>query len=243
MSKLVIACFFILFHPKAQAFFVNQPQIELTPTGRGTTSTIQVVNPSIEAVDISIYMKERAEDEFGKESRKDFDIKKYFLVLPTSLSIKPKSSASVRLIYIGPKDIKTEQAFRIIFASVKPQAFKQRPQDGSITADIQTLVSYASAVYVAPEGAASKIEFKGMVEKDGKPYYKIVNSGNKHVRLHNLKFTVKTTELKEPVQYDGSKFKGLYDPVFADSTRLLELPTDLKIPSKGSVSLELYEEK
>lgn len=230
-TATILSLFTTMIMMKAQAFTINNAKIEMTTTGRTASSVIQVTNDSSIDESISVYMMERSHDENGVEVRKEFDIKKFFLVLPATLKVKAKSSASVRIVYIGPKELEKEAGYRLIFTGSDPKPYMRGSKDG-VTASVDAIIAYAASVWVTPEGAKAAVTFKGVKKIGDKQFLEFKNEGKKRAIFPNGVIKLSDGKAKAPEKYEVKKFKSLDNAIMSGETRLVELPKEFKLDAK-----------
>jgi P pilus assembly chaperone PapD len=233
---LLLVLSILLKLPSAQAFSVGPDVVELTPTGKGSTATVMVFNPGNEDIALAVYMKTRSYDEFAVETKKEFDVKKNFLILPANTTVKAHTSAAIRFVYIGSKENKGEQAYRAIFANLSPKTLLK--SGGAAKTEITALFSYEISVYVGPTGLKPALKFNGIVKKAGKSYFAIENTGTKRVRLALDKIKIRAANLKAAEEFEGGAFKGLEVPIMPGQVRLAEFPSASKA-DKDSAKIDL----
>lgn len=229
--KTFIFSLLLAFPFNTYAFTINPARLELGPTGKATSGVIQVVNDSNEEAPVQIYMMERTADEFGKELRKEFDIKKKFLILPSNLTLKPKSSASVRVVYIGEKGIENELGYRLIFAGANPKPLSRMKKDG-ISASVDVLLSYAASVWVTPQDGKPRVTFTGVKSLNGKSYIALKNEGKRRSFVPNGTLVMSDAKNKTGEKHPVRLFKELEEPIMSGQTRLVEIPASVKLDHK-----------
>jgi P pilus assembly chaperone PapD len=225
-----------LLNSLALAFVVTPTTIDLEVSGKKSTGTVQVTNRSGSDMSLAVYMKTRDYDELAVEDRKDFDVKKLFLILPATTTIKANSSATIRIVYIGPKDLKVESAYRIIFANLSPQTILK--SGGTVAPRVQALISYAGGLFVGTKDLKADLKLKGTLKKNGKFYFVIENVGKKRAKITDAKITISAKNLKDPESFTGKDFTTLDVPILPGQTRLAEIPSSSKA-DQGTATIEI----
>jgi P pilus assembly chaperone PapD len=227
MTRLALILFLVAEAGQpALAFTVSPMTADLEPAGKRSTATFQVKNPGASEASVAVYIKTRKVDDLGEESREEFDVGKSFLVLPSTLTIGARSAASIRVVYIGPRDAGPEKAYRIIFASLTPQPMVRG--GGATSVKIDALVSYAGTLYVGQAGGKARIEASGPIKKDGKTYFRLENKGTKRASFAGAEISVSAKNLGAPEVFRADQIKSLKAPLFPGASRLLQLPGGAK---------------
>lgn len=180
---------------KAQAFRLEPMVANFTPAGEGATRIFRVENEGKEKIAVKIEAFTRSIDDKGKETTvptKDFKI------YPDQMSLNGSDSRAVRIVYLGPKDMEQEVAYRIV-ATQLPVSFKEdKKQTG-----IKFLFQFVASVYVTNENYYPKIEIEPLKRLDKDTLrLSVVNKGQRHVVLKNVKVELKDNAGKPVVLSD-----------------------------------------
>jgi P pilus assembly chaperone PapD len=240
MSKIVVFFCLLMGLSTANAFSVSPSAIHLSPTGRDSMGSYFISNKGGNELIVSVFLTEMSYDEKGKETRNEFDVKKNFLVMPANLMIKPGGTANIKIVYIGPKDVKAEKLYRVTIANVKPQSVAHFGT-GEVKASVNIMFSYSQLLYVAPADAKPIVEFTNLVDKDGGVSFQVENKGTKSASLAKRNFLIKAKNLEAPEKYSGSAFPSLFYSVLPGQKRVLIIPADSKADKK-SATIELANE-
>jgi len=155
-----------------------------TSSGDGATKIFRVENEGKDKIAVKIEAFNREIDDKGKEK---LSPSKDFKIYPEQMSLNGSDSRAVRVVYLGPKDLEQESAYRII-ASQLPVSFKEdKKQTG-----IKFLFQFVASVYVTNENYYPKvvIENTKRIDKDTLRL-SVVNKGQRHVVLKNVKIDMK----------------------------------------------------
>lgn len=179
----------VLLSFTAEAFRFEPMQAEFTPEGQGTTKIFRVENEAKESVAIKIEAFTREIDDKGKETQVP---SKDFKIFPDQISLAASDSRAIRVMYIGPKSLEKETAYRIV-ASQLPVSFKEEKKKTGI----KFLFQFLASVYVTSDKFYPKIEVESIsrVDKDNIKL-KIINKGQKHTLLKHVKIEIKDTSGK-----------------------------------------------
>lgn len=185
---------------KASAFRLEPMVANFTVGGDGASKIFRVENEGKERIAVKIYAVLRQIDENGKESLVET---KDFKIYPEQVSLAASDSRAVRVVYIGPKDIEQEVAYRIVAAQL-PVAFK----DEGKKSGVKFLYEFKASVYATNEKYIPKIEVESItrIDKD-QIKVKIINKGQKHTLLKFVKIELKDTSGKT-LKLDGNLIKN-----------------------------------
>lgn len=207
-----------------------------SPSGAGATQSFEVSNPGKQQIAVKITMVTRTMSENGTESYTPASNR--FVVFPSQIVLQAGASQTVRVRWVGPADITSEQSYRIIAAQL-PVNFGTTPQAG---ASINILFRYLGAVYIVPKGARPDVviaDARVGVGPDGKKglFVSFRNKGTAHEILKDLTITVSgesTSGTSMSRTFDSAELKGINGAnVLAGSTRAFFLPAAGELPQKG----------
>lgn len=175
---------------EANAFRFTPFRAMFQPSGSGASRLFTVENNTDVPASVQIGIVTRDVDIDGHE--KNFSAEEDFMIYPAQIVLKPRTSRSVRVQWVGDPNIKEEKAYRIIAEQLPVNLDKNSLKGGKI----HLLVSYHGAIFVTPKTLAHNVtlDFSG-VTKDatGKKVLEFVlhNRGARHAMLRNLKLHIK----------------------------------------------------
>lgn len=186
-------------------------------------NVVYVENESSEVIAVEVTMAKREMDKFGKE--KHPSASSLFKIYPSQLFLKPKEKRSLRLQWLGEKEIKDEQSFRLI-AEQLPINVNAKKKQG-----IKLLLRYIAAVYVSPSSEKRNLAIKIKEQKGRSLTLEITNKGNVHQVLHDLKATLTLNSKKKIIleKLQLPNFAG--ENILQGKTRLFKI----KLPSSELV--------
>lgn len=237
MRFLSLFIFLLLPSLSYGGFSISNMVMDLTPSGKGSSGSLLVRNEGTNEISVALFMKKRSHDEMGHEIRSEFDVKKDFLVMPATFKIKPKGVVSVRIVYVGDKNITSEKAYRMIVANVDPQPYSSSTKDG-VTAKVDALVSYGVALYVSPENAKPNLKIHKSSEEKGKVGFVIENLGNKRAAFREKKIEISSPKLPNPETYSFTAFEVMGSPLLPGEKRFAPIPKDSKATLGATLTVE-----
>lgn len=174
---------------KVSAFRMEPMDVDFTPDGEGSSKIFRIENEGDEKVAVKIHAYTRQIDDKGKETRV---VSKDFKIYPEQITLAASDSRAVRVIYIGPKGLEQESAYRIV-ATQLPVEFKKDTKKTGVS----FLYEFVASVYVTNEKFVPKIEVESItrIDKDNLKI-KVINKGQKHTLLRNVKIALKDTSGK-----------------------------------------------
>lgn len=213
------------FEPISQTF---------TPTGAGATRSFEVVNNSAQDIAVQITMVTRQMNEVGQESYAPAS--NLFIVFPSQIVLRGGAAQAVRVRWIGPAEIKSEQNFRIIAAQL-PVNFGETQHTGG---SINILFRYLGAVYVTPPGARPDVviaKAEAGTGPEGKRglYLTFRNKGTAHDVLSGLHLAITGKSANgTPLtrSFDSAALNGIDGAnVLAGDSRRFFLPVTGELPA------------
>lgn len=210
-SLFCIIFILLLFLSPALFGFSFQPlQMEFAPTGRGAVQTFRIENSNEKPIGVKVTMQTREVRPDGTEINRDAS--DLFVVYPPQVLLQPGEYQAVRVKWIGPEEVETEKAFRIVAEQLPIQFDRDRDGGGRIN----IMLKYKGSVYIVPTDRRMKVEVLSVYQTvaDGdekKVVLELENSGNVHVLLEDLTVTltskadngVVTERLLEGDELDG----------------------------------------
>lgn len=185
MSAALIVCLG-LFSINANAFRLEPMVANFAADGEGSTKIFRVENEGKEKIAVKIQAFVRQIDEKGKETLVET---KDFKIYPEQMSLAASDSRAIRVIYLGLKNLEKESAYRIV-ASQLPVSFKE---DSKQKNGIKFLFQFVASVYVTSDQYYPKIMVESITREKDELKIKVINKGQKHAVLKNVKVLIKDT--------------------------------------------------
>lgn len=174
---------------KVSAFRMEPMDVDFTPDGEGASKIFRIENEGDEKVAVKIRAYTRQIDDKGKESRV---ASRDFKIYPDQMTLSASDSRAVRVIYIGPKRLEQESSYRIV-ATQLPVEFKKDTKKTGVS----FLYEFVASVYVTDEKFVPKVEVESITRTDKDNLkIKVINKGQKHTLLRNVKIELKDTDGK-----------------------------------------------
>jgi len=191
-----------VFHFRAEAFRLEPMVVNFSPDGAGASKIFRIENEAKEKIAVKVEAFTREIDDKGKEKMTP---SRDFKIYPDQISLNGSDSRAIRVVYLGPKDIDKEVAYRIV-ASQLPVSFEEsKKQTG-----IKFLFQFVASVYVTDVNYYPKIVIEPIKRLDKDTLrISVVNKGQRHTLLKNVKIEMKdnagkTVNLAELVKdWDG----------------------------------------
>ncbi len=248
LSHIIVlyAVVFSMFMPASVwAFSLSPMSANLSSSGGGSSKVFIVDNKGGEvpiAVEMQIFGRSMTEQGVDVLVEVDGD----FVVYPSQVVIMPGESQSVRLQYIGPRDMVDEQAYRFIA--------EQLPIDlgGETTGDgfgVKMVFRYVASVYVLPKGLIGHdVKITDAYIKEGEVDELILivkNEGTKHRDLSGVKLTLKSSSSstlggRRKLTQDSEQvdvFQGVN--ILAGHSRVIKLTAPAGLPA-GALDAVLH---
>ena len=191
------ACLFgglFLLGGLAQAITLVPLDRGFTPSGLGSTQTFTVTNTGKQPAAVEITLMSRELDSEGQDILAEADDD--FTVFPAQMVLQPAQAQTVRVQYVGPPNLTTERAYRLI-AEQLPIDLGDSQQDGG---RINVMMKYVASLYVTPAKAKAQFvvsELKAVEDKGATLLeIKLRNDGNAHKVITNGKLYLGSQELK-----------------------------------------------
>jgi fimbrial chaperone protein len=181
----------VLLHVQAHAFGFSPFKMELAPDGEHASQVFEITNNEEYAQAVQVGVQRWQQDKEGAESNAPAD--DVLAVYPRQFILKPKSVQTVRVRWMGPKDIASEQAFRVV-AEQLPVNFDVDPRAKKA---IRFLVTYRAALYVRPQDARHEVVVENIEPAAGPEQHlelTLTNKGNAHVLMKEPVVTLKTKD-------------------------------------------------
>ncbi len=178
----------------AQAITLVPLDRGFTPTGLGSTQTFTVNNTGKQPAAVEITLMAREMDAQGQDILTEADDD--FTVFPAQMVLQPGQAQTVRVQYVGPANLTTERAYRLI-AEQLPIDLGEAAQDGG---RISLMMKYVASLYVTPAKAKAQFVVSDLkaVEDKGQPLLELLlrNDGNAHKVITNGRLYIGQQELK-----------------------------------------------
>lgn len=127
-------------------------------------------------------------------------------------------AGSRRSIRVAPREHlapEVERSYRVFVQEVPIDLLGEN----QVISGVRLITSYATAFYVAPSLALSKLTIEGSSKDQHQLSFTLVNNGNAHTHLHKLSITV-LQDGKEHLIEDPEVLKGIYNEnILAHSRR------------------------
>lgn len=218
-----------LFLPLLYAFNFNPMSQSIELGDAQKSAQFYIENESNEKMAIELSVRERVMDESGKESLPSTS---EITVFPPQMIIPPKEKRTIRVNWVGGKELKSEKAFRVI-AEQLPLKVDEKTKKKS---GIQMLMKYVAALYVTPKDSEARLKLVSL-EKDGANLRILVrNEGTKHQVLNKPK--VKFSKSKK--SFGPDELQGMTgENVLAGSSRLFTIKNFKDQLPEGAAELKV----
>ena len=198
--NLIAVLILVLSANPAFAFRLEPMVANFSVDGEGASKIFRVENEGKEKIAVKLEAFTRQIDEKGKETMVP---SKDFKIYPEQVTLEPSDSRAIRVLYLGVKDIEKESAYRIV-ASQLPVSFKTEEKKSGI----KFLFQFVASVYVTNEKYYPKVVIESITRTDKDTLkVKVVNKGQKHVILKNVKVEL-TDKQGKPFKLDASAVKS-----------------------------------
>jgi fimbrial chaperone protein len=157
--------------------------VTLTPSGEQSRNEIVITNTLNKRIALQFKMLERSVTRDGQETRAPE--KKDFVIAPPQTLLDPGEKQMVRIQYVGPSNIDSENAYRLIADPV--QVRKPENMEGT---QVNVLIRYEAAIYVAPPDASPEVVVKNVTVAEAQPsktrlMVTFQNRGTRHLLPEN----------------------------------------------------------
>ena len=249
-SIRTIVLYIFLFFSCTQnlwAFKLNllEATLELGKGAEATTATI--LNDSTSMIAIEAVARVRVYDQNGVEN---FDATaEDLIIIPSQMIIPPGSEQVLSIRWTGPRDIKKEQAYRLLieYVSVSEDKLKgisaQEQQAG-----ININYRIAKSFYVTPKNAKADVVLqkaqKTTVSDMEKLQFSFENVGNKHKIVHafDAQFSTKSNE-NITLSFTKENLGGSINFLAKEKRNIVvSLPEELKVHDIVSAKILNYQE-
>jgi len=206
-----------------QAFELRPMTQTFEPAGGGANRTFTVTNEREDEVAVSVAVKERAVDAAGKEKLTDTGD---FVVFPTQILLKGKSSQVIRVQWQGERALSSERSYRIIAEQVPLKSSPALSEGPSMS--IKLIVRFGGTIYVAPVEAKSDVVVASAnvvrTPKGSQLDLVLENRGNRHAIIESPSLSIMDGKKSNRV-LEAEMDKALAgENILAGGRRSLSLP-------------------
>ena len=166
----------------AATFAVTPIRVDLASAVQ--SGSVTVVNNDTVAIGFEMKLLRWTQDARGEDAYEDSSDLVYF---PRLMSVEPDDRRVVRVGLQGPPGA-TEQAYRLAIDEMSP------PRKGD-SAQVAIRIRFAVPVFVAPREPKASFELKAPFVKDGELRFRIVNTGNQHLKIEEARLVKGDQEL------------------------------------------------
>lgn len=233
----IIVLTLVLFASRVAFSYNVQPMVtEFKPSGPDATRIFYVENTYDEKLAVQVSTYTRAINEKGEELREET---KNFVVYPDQLVINGKEKRSVRVTYVGPRDIKIQMPYRISFDQLPVDLKKKSQIQG---AQVKFMFNYVTAVYISPDGVESKVEIESQKKDGDKLKVNFVNNGTAYELLSHFTIKLIGDGKEESITAEDQKLTDGVN-LLPKSNRRIEFHLPEKIKGATKVELRLTPKK
>ena len=187
-----------LFTQNAWAFKMSLLESTLNLGEGKFSTTATIINNSKNMIAIEAVARVRTYNADGIEN---FDEEaKNLIIIPNQMIIPADGEQVLNIRWVGPRDIPSERAFRLLVEYVSVSEKKMKGEENSQEAGININYRIAKSFYVAPRGVVANIVLhqaqKTIVDNKKKIRLSLENTGGKHQIIHHLdlQFTTQDNE-------------------------------------------------
>jgi P pilus assembly chaperone PapD len=232
-SGLLILSLMLILVARSQAMSVSPMSADFDLIGAQTSVLYTVSNPSDEPINIEVSVEARKTSPDGVEVLDDSaEVKRNFSIFPGATIIPPKQKKGIRVVYVGPKDLASEAAYRINISET-PAKSKDAQKTG-----VQMLRKFRTAGYVHPKNVKSDVKLLGTeLAADGSLILKFQNQGTAHQLIRKISLLV-TDETGHSAKVTEITDNSLLTNFLAGESRSIRVSCPASIKGK-SVSAQL----
>jgi len=233
---LFLSSFVLVTGATASAMTVSPMEADFDPTGKGASVVYTVSNESDSPLTIEVTVEGRKTAVDGTEIL-DFsqEVQKNFAVFPGATIIGPKSKKGIRVVYLGPKDLTTEQNYRVDITQVPTQ------EQLHSNSGVAMFPKFHTSAFIHPKNVKADVKLIGS-EADAKTiklHFQNVGTQHRAVRKMALKIS---DESGAAVLIDHLTAANLITNFLAGESRDLVISRPLSVKGKNvTVSLETLE--
>lgn len=226
------------------AFEVSPIILKGAPSGSKASFSITAFNPGDTKTPIQIAVYHREPDINGKEDyEKAKDASELFQIIPSQVILKPKERKTIRITYMGDKNLKAEQAFRFVAEEFPVNVSDSSKVKNKTVASISILSKYVGSIFITPEGSLPNLTATATLDKaDGTNKMLLVfkNSGTAHKILSELKMKISIENDKKEYEFSSDSIQAIGNQnILAGKEWRIAIPWPKEIPmSPIKISLE-----
>lgn len=222
-SKLFLIMSILFSLSVAHAFEIDRMVVELSPSGENSKAQIKIKNNEAHQRVINVDFSERV---FSGRSESQKATEK-LTVDNKSLMIEPGKESTVTIEWKGKADIKSSEAFRVVFTELR----KNKEKVNSLK---EPLISYHTSVFVSPETATEKVDIQKaeIQENSRKLLLTLKNSGKKHRLFMKTGLEIKDLKSKEvlTVIQDSPELQQVL--LMPGQVKTIEIPLNQEVKKK-----------
>ena len=188
----------LLISEVSNSYSLTPMVAELSPVGAESSKSFTVQNPSENNVALQVSVFKRAIDINGKETREKTE---HFKFYPEQFVLKGKEFRTIRLTYVGPKEILEEASYRLVVEQLPVELKKVEKTAKKI--DLNFTLSFVASVYVTPANASPRLQAEEINLTSTGIDMTLNNLGKAHIVLKDIEkitFFIKASDLKIPIE-------------------------------------------
>jgi fimbrial chaperone protein len=193
MKKLFLLLI-IFFSNICHAYRLSPMVQNFSPEGKDATKTFLITNDGKESISLEVVATTRSIAVDGKEERNESE---HFMVYPPQLTVKAGERRSLRVSYVGPKEMQQEVPYRLVVRQLPVNVDKKK--DKKTGAQIDFMFEYIASLYVSKDGVKANVSLDKVEESDKQLQLTFSNSGSKHGLLKDFDFLLGDSALSEDI--------------------------------------------
>jgi len=172
------------------AFRLSPPRMVFTPGGSGATRSFRIESTGDQPVAVEIHMAKRQVSLDGTETQPSAE--EEFVVYPPQMLLKPGTSQTVRVTWLGDPNPSAELAYRIIAEQLPINLPEVEQNQGGATVRLKALYRYVGSIFITPPKVAPKVVVEQAIcqaapGKANQLLLTFANQGTAHTYLSGLK--------------------------------------------------------
>jgi P pilus assembly chaperone PapD len=185
--KSLILTLLVFLSQGSRAMSVSPMSNEYGLLGDQTSTVYTVSNPSDLPLAIEVSVKGRTTALRGQEiSDESLAVKSMFSIFPAATIIQPKQKKGIRVVYVGPKDLRTEKVFRIVISETPTKT------DQSGKSAVRMFRKFETTAYVRPKDVSPDLKLISVSDSgSNKLLLKFKNIGTAHQLIRKLAVKIK----------------------------------------------------
>jgi len=207
------------------------------PAGAGATQSYELVGDKSETQAVEISVVKRDMDLDGKETYKPADDD--FLIYPPQIILKPGTSQTVRVTWVGDVTPAQELSYRLVAQQVpinlkKPEVSKPKPTTGKV----EILLSYMGSLYIRPADLQPKVVLSSVTVQNaqGKPAIALILDNQGAARATLKTFSLNLTSGGKTITLKPEQLKEINThTILANHQRRFVFPYPAELP-QGNVT-------